>query len=166
VNPTRDSTLADPQELIADLRRQLAERDAALAEREVELAETKAERDEALQRETATSEVLGIINTSPGDLVPVFDAMLEKALQLCEAAFGALLVFDGVLVRTAAARNLPPKLHTFLQQPFQPSPEGFFHKAALGKQLSILPTLRRSALERRTIPARQRMSNSALRGRH
>ena len=56
-----DSTLANPEQRIADLERQLAERDAALAER-------AAERDEALAREVAVAEVLGVINALPGDL--------------------------------------------------------------------------------------------------
>jgi hypothetical protein len=68
---TPDSTLANPERRIADLERQLAE--------------CRAERDEALARETATAEVLHVINSSPGDLAPVFDAILAKA-QSAESA--------------------------------------------------------------------------------
>jgi hypothetical protein len=73
-----------------------------------EVARLTRERDEALEQQTATSEVLQVISSTPGDLQPVFAAMLEKAVRICDAAFGEVFRWQDDAMRLVATQNTPP----------------------------------------------------------
>ncbi len=97
-----DDAPDDPERIIADLRR---------------------DRDEALAREAAITEVLGVINSSPGDLAPVFDAILEKTHSLGRAALGSLMTVENSHFRAIAARGVPECFAAVLQAGFDGAPD-------------------------------------------
>jgi signal transduction histidine kinase len=87
------------------------------------IADLKKKLTEALEQQTATSDVLGIISSSPGELEPVFTVMLSNALRICEAKFGNLFLYEKGLFREVSNVNVPPGFEAFVQRgPIAPNP--------------------------------------------
>ena len=89
-----------------------------------ELNETRQQLREALEQQAATSEVLRVISRSPGDLEPVFEAVLANATRICEAKCGNLFLYDGDTFRTGALYGAPPGWAEVRQRDpvFKPAP--------------------------------------------
>jgi adenylate cyclase len=113
---------------------------------------------EALEQQTATAEVLGVINSSPGDLQPVFEAILEKAHSLCGADYGALLSYDGELFRPAATHGAAP---SFAREGFRP---GFgFTGLVRGERVLHVHDMAEVAMERPDDPVPRMLADSGIR---
>ena len=96
------------------------------------------ELSEALEQQTATSEVLGVISSSPGELEPVFRAMLDNATRICDAKFGTLFRFDGKNFEPAAHFGTPPELVEFQRRrgPYQPMPGSLLERVMRTRQVT------------------------------
>jgi signal transduction histidine kinase len=87
------------------------------------VAQLTRERDEVLEREKATAEVLRVISSSPGELEPVFQAMLENATRICDAKFGIMFEYADGSFRALSWLGIPPTFADFLREPRVWGPE-------------------------------------------
>jgi GAF domain-containing protein len=117
--------------------RAAASRRSAKTVQETEIARLTREHDEALERKTATSEILQLVSKTPADLDSVFQAILERATRICEAKFGTLFRFDGTMYRVAARLGTPPELAEFQRRrgPFRPQSGSHFDQLTQTKQM-------------------------------
>jgi len=109
-----------------------------------ELRQRTDDLSEALEQQTATSEVLKVISVSPGELEPVFDAILENATRICEAKFGTLYLYDGDVFRPAAFHNAPPAFVEARkrQAGIRPPPDSALGRVAITKQVAQLADIK------------------------
>ena len=107
---------------------------SSMADLQRQIGTLTRELKEANDRQTATAEVLRIVASSPEDLQPVFDAMLEKAIALCQAKFGTLFLYDGKAFSIVADRNLPPEYAQVLRgKSFSPEANSGFRRLVESK---------------------------------
>ena len=95
---------------------------------------------EALEQQTATSEVLRVISSSPTDVQPVFETILADAVRLCESHNGAIFKFDGEALHLAADYNTTPEFHAYQAfESFRPGRESAVRRVALERRLVHIP---------------------------
>ena len=108
---------------------------------EQKVEERTRELTEALEQQTATSEVLQVISGSPRDLMPVFDSILENATRLCEAQLGMLYRYDGETVQAVALRGLRPDVEPEYRAARRPTPHSGVGRALAEKRPIHLPDI-------------------------
>jgi hypothetical protein len=137
---TLDQVAADAQQTIAELQRQLDERTA--------------ERDEALEQQTATAEILRVISSSPADLQPTFSAIAAAARTLTGAALGSVVTYDGILMHVAALAGFAPGEIEKIQELFPiPADHGTATgRAILTRQIAHIASAPRAPFGRSTGP--------------
>jgi GAF domain-containing protein len=121
---------------------------AVIAIENVRLFEAEQQRSrelsESLEQQTATAEVLQVINSSPGDLAPVFDALIEKARALCEAPYGNMMIREGERFR-AIATHAPAAFAEIVRRGFEPHPSSPLGRLKSGERVIHIADLAETA---------------------
>src|SRR4029077_10363617 len=97
---------------------------------------------ESLQRQTATADVLKVISSSPGNLEPIFEAILGSATQICQAGFGTLNLYDDDAFQTVALHNPPPQFAGRRGRVIRPHPESGLAHVARTKSIAHIDDIR------------------------
>src|ERR1700730_5812595 len=139
----------------------LLENFAAQAVIAMENARLITETREALEQQTATAEVLGVINSSPGDLAPVFEAMLERATRLCEASFGGLTRVEGDRFYGVAYHNAPAALAESMREPRPMVPGNAHYRLLNGEDVVQVEDITAEDIYRSGNPARRSLADLA-----
>ena len=114
-------------------------RSSSTVSEEKKVAQLAQELKEALEQQTATSEVLKVISSSPGDLEPVFQAVLANATRICGAKFGTLYLCKGAAFYATAFHNAPPAfVEARKNRPLHPDPESTLGRAAKTRQVALI----------------------------
>ena len=133
---TQDDRIADLQRAIAELRQ---ERDTARVERDTALAQRNTEYDERIEHQAATIDVLKAMSASPGDAQPVFDLIVERARDLCDAYGASVWEYDGTLIHLRASNGVSddPAVKRAVEAiyPMVPSREWHVGRAILDRQI-------------------------------
>ena len=133
---TQDDRITDLQRAIAELRQ---ERDTARAERDAALAQRDSDYGERIEHQSATIDVLKVMSASPGDAQPVFELIVERARDLCDAYGASVWEYDGTLIHLRASNGVSddPEVKQAVEAiyPMVPSRERAVGRAILDRQI-------------------------------
>jgi two-component system, NtrC family, sensor kinase len=128
-------------------------RSSSVADHETEAARLTRELNEALEQQTATSEVLRVISASSGELEPIFQIILKNAARLCEAKFGNLYLYQGGALHTVASHNVPPAfVEARWSGPWHPRPNTAAARVINTKLTVHVPDLVETSFYRERVP--------------
>src|SRR5262249_40195783 len=127
-------------ESLSQLKKTIAKQQKLIATQETTIATQARELHQAAEHQTATSEILRIISSSPTNLQPVFETILADAVRLCESHNGAIFTFDGEVFHAGAGFNITEELQAYRQaHPIRPGRESAVGRVGLERQTVHIP---------------------------